>query len=220
MPTSTPTPTPTRAALYARVSTSGNGQDVGLQIDELRTVATQRGWAIAGEFIDEGVSGAATERPALHELLDAARRGKLDLVVVWKLDRLGRSLQHLLTILDELQHHGVGFVSVRDSGIDTTSATGRLLLHLLAAFAEYERSLIRERVTAGVRRAQARGIHCGRPVIEMDLRPAVSMLEAGYGLKATSKSLGVSRATLRRRLVEAGEWPRQVQPLATEGGDG
>ncbi len=197
-----------RVAIYARVSTTGHGQDVGLQLDELRQVAQQRGWKIAAEFVDEGISGGERSRPALDEMLDAARRGKLDLVVVWKLDRLGRSIQHLLQILDELQHHGVGFVSVRDAGIDTTSATGRLLLHLLAAFAEYERNLIRERVIAGVRRAQAAGKHCGRPRVEMDLRPAVSMLEAGYGLKAVATSLGVSRATLRRRLVEASEWPR------------
>lgn len=203
------TTTTTRVALYARVSTTGHGQDVGLQLDELRQVAQQRGWKVVGEFIDEGVSGSATSRPALGQMMDAARRGKLDLVAVWKLDRLGRSIQHLLQILDELQHQGVGFVAVRDSGIDTTSATGRLLLHLLAAFAEYERNLIRERVLAGVRRAQSKGTHCGRPVVEVDIRPAVSMLASGYGLKAISKSIGVSRATLRRRLEEAGEWPRK-----------
>lgn len=197
-----------RTALYARVSTSGNGQDVGLQLDELRQVAAQRGWVVAGEFTGEGVSGAATERPALDAMLDAARRGRIDLVVVWKLDRLGRSLQHLLQILDELQHLGVGFVSVRDAGIDTTTPTGRLLLHLLAAFAEYERSLIRERVVAGVRRAQAKGTHCGRPVVTMDLRPALALLERGHGLKRIAAMLDVSRTTLRARLTEAGHWPR------------
>ncbi|GMV42234.1 MAG: putative resolvase/invertase/recombinase [Myxococcales bacterium] len=206
----TSTPSNPRVALYARVSTSGHGQDVGLQLDELRQVARQRGWKVVEEFIDEGISGAATSRPALDRMLEQARWGRLDLVVVWKLDRLGRSLQHLLSILDELQHLGVGFVSVRDSGIDTTSATGRLLLHLLAAFAEYEKALIQERVVAGVRRAQSQGTHCGRPVVDLDLRPAVSMLNSGYGLKAISKCLGVSRATLRRRLEEAGEWPRQA----------
>lgn len=196
-----------RAALYARVSTL-NGQDIGLQLDELRQVAGQRGWTVVDEFTDEGVSGADTDRPALLRLMDAARCGKLDLVVVWKIDRLGRSLQHLLQVLDELQHLGVGFVSVRDAGIDTTSATGRLLLQLLGAFAEYERNLIRERVVAGVRRAQEAGTHCGRPRVEMDLRPAVAMLEKGHGIKATARSLGVAVTTLRRRLAEAGEWPR------------
>lgn len=201
-----PTPPAPRVAIYARVSTTD--QSTAMQVEELRQVAAQRGWAVVGEYSDDGVSGASQSRPALDRMMEQARRGKIDLVVVWKLDRLGRSLQHLLQLLDELQHHGVGFLSVRDSGIDTTSATGRLMLHILGAFASYERELIRERVLAGVRRAQAKGTHCGRPVVEMDLRPAVAMLNSGHGLKAIASSLGVSRATLRRRLEEAGEWPR------------
>ncbi|MBP7054008.1 MAG: recombinase family protein, partial [Phycisphaerae bacterium] len=108
----------------------------------------------------------------------------------------------------ELTRLGVQFVSIRDAGIDTTSPSGRLMLSMIGAFAEFERALIRERVVAGVRRAQARGTHCGRPFVDIDLRPAVSMIKEGYGLKAISKSIGVSRATLRRRLEEAGEWPR------------
>ena len=137
-----------------------------------------------------------------------AQAGKLDLVAVWKLDRLGRSLAHLLRLLDQLQGWGVGFVSLRDAGIDTTTAAGRLMLQLVGAFAEFERSLIQERVIAGVRRAQAAGTHCGRPKVEFDLRPALAMLDQGHGLKTTAKAIGVSRTTLRQRLLEAGEWPR------------
>ncbi len=110
---------------------------------------------MAGEYLDEGVSGAQDSRPGLDGLLSDAQVGKLDLVVVWRLDRLGRSLKHLLKLLDELTSYGVGFTSLRDPGIDTTTASGRLLLQLLGAFAEFERNLIRERVVAGVRRAQA-----------------------------------------------------------------
>lgn len=198
-----------RAALYGRVSTVGHGQDVGLQLDELRQVAQQRGWTVTEEYVDEGISGAKASRPALDGMMDAARRGKLDIVCVWKLDRLGRSLQHLLAVLDELTNLGVQFVSVRDSGIDTTSPSGRLLLHMLAAFAEFERGLIRERVVAGVRRAQSKGIHCGRPTVEMDIRPALALMEKGHGLKRISKMLKVNRATLRERLREAGYWPRK-----------
>jgi len=91
------------------------------------------------------------------------------------------------------------------------------MFQLLGAFAEFERAMIRERVVAGVRRAQAKGTHCGRPVVEFDLRPAVSMLEAGYGLKAIGKSLGTSRTTLRRRLTEAGQWPRDAAIRAADG---
>ena len=141
-----PIPKTPRVALYARVSTVNHGQDVGLQLDELRQVAEQRGWRIAGEFVDEGISGAAESRPALDLMLDEAKRGKLDIVVVWKLDRLGRSLQHLLQLLDDLQGHGVGFVAVRDAGIDTTSPQGRLLLQILGGFADYaEPGLMRSR---------------------------------------------------------------------------
>ena len=196
-----------RAALYARVSTDEQSPD--LQVEELRRLAGQRGWSVVDEYVDHGVSGAKESRPALDRLLADAQAGKLDLVAVWKLDRLGRSLQHLLRTLDSLSGWGVQFVSARDSGIDTTSPSGRLMLHMLAAFAQFERDLLRERVIAGVRRAQAQGKLCGRKKVEIDLRPAVAMLDKGHGIKTTARSLGVSVSTLRRRLREAGEWPRQ-----------
>ena len=191
-----------RVALYARVSTAD--QSVGMQLDELRAVARQRGWEIVGEFVDEGVSGTATSRPALDEMLAAATAGRLDVVAVWKLDRLGRSLQHLLGLLDQLGHLGVAFVSVRDPGIESVSATGRLLLQLLGAFSEFEKSLIKERTNAGVARARAKGKHIGRPVVEVDLRPALAMLREGFGLKSVSKATGIPRSTLRRKIAEVG----------------
>ena len=198
---------PVRAALYARVSTVGHGQDFGLQLDELRQVAAQRGWSVVAEFVDEGVSGAKTSRPQLDLMLADAQAGRFDLLAVWKLDRLGRSLPHLLQVLDQLAANGVSFAAIRDAGIDTTTPTGRLLLQLLGAFADYERSLIRERVVAGVRRAQAAGKHCGRPRKDLDLRPALALLGEGRGLKDVARILKVPRATLRRRLDEAGRWP-------------
>ena len=199
---------PVRAALYARVSTSGHGQDVGLQLDELRQVGVQRGWRVAEEYVDAGVSGAKMTRPALERLLADAREGRIDVVAIWKLDRLARSVSHLLELADSLNAWGVGLVSVRDAHVDTTTPAGRFTLQILGAVAELERSLIRERVVAGVRRAQAAGKHCGRPRVELDLRPAIAMLDQGHGLKTTAKALGWSRATLRRRLSEAGVWPR------------
>lgn len=196
-----------RVALYARVSTTGHGQDVGLQLDELRAVADQRRWNVVGEFTDEGISGASKERPGLDAMMNEARLGKVDLVAVWKLDRLGRSLQHLLALLDELGDLGVGFVSIRDAGIDTTSATGRLMLHIIGAFAAYERELIRERVLAGVRRAQSNGTHCGRPRVDLDLRPALALLDKGHSVREVAEILGVARGTLRRRLAEVDHNP-------------
>ena len=195
-----------RAALYARVSTTGHGQDVGLQVDELRQVAAQRGWA-ATEYVDDGVSGSKESRPALDKLMADARNGKIDTVVVWKLDRLGRSLQHLLILLDEFTRLNVSFVSVRDSGIDTTSPSGRLLLHLLGAFSEFEKSLIVERVQAGVDRARSKGIVLGRPRRQFDVRAVTALLDKGHGLKSIAKILGLPRTTIREHLIEAGQWP-------------
>ena len=200
---------PTRVAMYARVSTTGHGQDPELQLGELRQVAQQRGWSVAGEYVDEGISGAKASRPALDRMLADAREGRVDVVAIWKLDRLARSVAHLLEITDSLNTWGVGLVSIRDAHVDTTTAAGRFTLQILGAVAELERSLIRERVIAGVRRAQAQGKHCGRPPVEIDLRPAVAMLDQGHSLSTTSTALGLCRATLRKRLLAAGEWPRQ-----------
>lgn len=200
-------PSRPRAALYARVSTTGHGQDVGLQLDELRQVAAQRGWDIAGVYEDAGISGTKTSRPGLDRMLADAQAGKLDIVAVWKLDRLGRSLQHVLATLDQLNAQGVAFVSLRDQGLDSTTPAGRLFTAMIAAFAAFERDLIQERVIAGIRRAQAAGKHCGRPRKEIDLRPAVALLREGRGLKDVARILKVPRATLRRRLEEAGQWP-------------
>ena len=190
-----------RVALYGRISTSNHGQDVGLQMEDLRRVADQRGWHVAGEYIDEGVSGAAESRPALDRLMADARRGRLDVIAVWRFDRFARSTQHLLIALEEFRLLGVAFVSLREQ-VDTTTPVGKVLFTLIAALSEFERELIKERVIAGVRRAQAAGKHCGRPRVEMDLRPAIALLEKGHSQREVADMLNVSRGTLRRRLVE------------------
>jgi DNA invertase Pin-like site-specific DNA recombinase len=125
----TSTTTTLRTALYARVSTTGPGQDVGLQLDELPQVARQRGWHVVAEHVDDGVSGATTSRPALDRLMDAARRGRIDLVAVWRFDRFARSTQHLLAALDEF----------RTLGVDLISGSGAR--HLGQAIAERSRSM-------------------------------------------------------------------------------
>ncbi len=201
-----------RAALYARVSTIGRGQDVELQLEELRQAAQQRGWSFI-EYVDDGISGSVESRPALDRLKADAQSGKLDVVIVWKLDRLGRSLRHLLQTLDEFTHLGVEFVSLRDAGIDTTSPTGRLMLQLLGAFAEFERALIQERVQAGVQRALESGTHCGRPRVELDLRAAHALLEQGHSQRDVADMLGLPRSTLRRRLRETSDGGPKVSLL-------
>lgn len=207
-----------RAALYARVSTTNHGQDVGLQLEELRQVAVQRGWTVT-EYVDAGVSGTKTTRPALDRMLADAQAGKVDVVAVWKLDRLGRSLQHVLTILDQLNAHGVGFVSLRDAGLDSTTPAGRLFTAMIAAFAAFERDLIQERVVAGVRRAQAAGKHCGRPkkvTSDKALLVARSLLDQGWGWRAIAEATGIQKDTLRRRMLEAGMLSQN--PPSLEGG--
>jgi DNA invertase Pin-like site-specific DNA recombinase len=194
-----------RAALYARVSTTGHGQDTGLQLDELRQVAAQRGWTVS-EFVDEGVSGSKDRRPALDRLMADARAGRVDVVAVWRFDRFARNTAHLLTAMEEFRALGVHFVSLREQ-VDTSTPMGKAMFTIISAISELERDLIRERVVAGVRRAQAAGKHCGRPRVGMDLRPAIALLREGRGLKEVSAILKVSRATLRRRLQETGAWP-------------
>ena len=189
----------TRAALYARVSTTD--QDIGLQVDELRELARVRGWRLVAEHTDAGVSGAKDRRPGLDALLRDAQRGRYDVVAVWKLDRLGRSLPHLLQVMSQLDGWGVQLVSARDPGIDMTTATGRLLTQLLGAFAEFERDLLRERTVAGVRRAQARGAHCGRPAHEITAEDVRKAVQLHGGVRAAARALGVAPATLRRRTV-------------------
>src|SRR5712691_8140495 len=148
-----------RAALYARVSTLE--QEPENQLQELRRYLDARGWT-ATEYVDRGVSGAKDRRPALDQLLADARRRRFDVLVCWRLDRLGRNLKHLITLLDELQALGVAFVSLAE-GIDATTPAGKLQMHILGAIAEFERERIRERVLAGLGRARAQGKRLGRP---------------------------------------------------------
>lgn len=151
-----------RCALYARVSTLNGHQDPEMQLRELREFAGARGWQIIEEFTDRGVSGAKDRRPQLDRLMDAARSRKIDVLVVWKLDRFARSLKHMVTALSELEALGVEFVSLRDH-LDLSTPGGRLMFHVISAMAEFERSLIQERVCAGLRNARAKGKTLGRP---------------------------------------------------------
>ena len=193
----------TRAALYARVSTSHQGQDIGLQLDELRQVAARRGWSVVAEHIDEGRSGADRSRPALAAALEDARLGRFDLLAIWKIDRLARDTRHLLDVVAQLEDYRVGLVSLRDSHIDTSTAQGRFSLQILSSVAELEKAMIRERVIAGIERARRRGVKLGRPRVRVDMRPVRAMLAQGHSVRETARALGVSDRTLRRRLREA-----------------
>lgn len=150
-----------KAALYARVSTN-NGQSPQMQLRELREYTKRRGWKVVGEYTDAGISGAKDRRPELDKLVADAHRRKFDAVVVWKFDRFARSVSHLLRALETFDSLGIAFVSLSEQ-IDTTTPAGKLVFTVLGAVAELERSLIGERVRAGLRNARAKGIRLGRP---------------------------------------------------------
>src|SRR5664280_2116948 len=157
----------TRVAIYARVSTL-HGQNPEMQLSELREYASRRGWTITSEYVDQGVSGSKESRPQLNCLMADAHRRKFDAVLVWKIDRFGRSLKHLVNALEDLGAYGVAFVSLRDN-LDLSTPSGRLMFQIIGAMAEFERSLIQERVRAGLRNARAKGKRLGRPAAALDL---------------------------------------------------
>jgi DNA invertase Pin-like site-specific DNA recombinase len=189
----------TRAAIYSRVSTANKNQDPETQARELREFVARRGWTLAGGFTDRGVSGAKDRRPALDKMMESARRGDLDVIVCWSLDRLGRSLRHLVLTAEELGTLGVDLACVTQP-IDTTSPTGRLTFAVLGAVAEFEREMIRERVRAGVSRAKAQGKRLGRPPLALDLARARTLLDGGASMRAAAKTLGTNARTLTRAL--------------------
>ena len=185
-----------RVVIYTRVSTL-HGQDCENQARELREYCARRGWTIAAEFSDTGFSGAKDSRPALDKMLRAARRREFDVILVWKLDRLSRSLRHLVNLLSEFESLGLALASLTDA-IDFTTPQGKLMFALVSAFGEFERSLIRERIMAGLRAARARGARFGRPPINVDGQAVAELRASGASWRMISKRLGVSRATCMR----------------------
>jgi DNA invertase Pin-like site-specific DNA recombinase len=189
-----------RAALYARVSTTDQTPENQLAV--LRAFAEARGWQ-AIEFVDHGVSGAKDRRPALDALLAAVRGRRVDLVVCVRLDRLARSTRQLVTLAADFEALGVDLV-VLDQAIDTTTPSGRLLFHVLAAIAEFERDLIRDRVVAGLRRAKAQGVRLGRPRRHhVDVAQARALVAEGLSLRAIARRLNAHPMAVRRALTPA-----------------
>jgi DNA invertase Pin-like site-specific DNA recombinase len=184
---------------YARVST--NEQNTRLQLDALKHAGC------AHIFSDEGVSGTMTARPALNKALQFLKAG--DVLIVWKLDRLGRSLSHLINLTAELGMRSVAFKSLSES-IDTTTAQGRLVFHMMGALAEFERSLIAERTSAGLAAAKTRGVHIGRKrkLTPEKVKHARKLIDTGERPDAVAKTIGVSRATLCRYVRTNSETPQ------------
>jgi DNA invertase Pin-like site-specific DNA recombinase len=196
-----------RVGLYCRVSTQG--QTAENQLLALRSFATARGWTVI-EFVDSGVSGATEKRPQLDALLAAVRARKVDVVACVKLDRLARSVRHLVALSQELAALGVDLIAL-DQQIDTTTPAGRLLFHVLASISEFERDLIRDRVLAGLKRAKAQGVRLGRPRAAVDVLRARAMLAEGKSLRQVAKALHVALATLARAVPRAASTGQSIR---------
>ena len=189
-----------RAVIYARVSTTD--QKTEPQLVALREYSERRRFELVAEYVDHGVSGAKASRPALERLLGDAHGRNFEAVLVTKLDRLGRSLSHLIRVVETLGALGVDLVSLGDPGLDTTGPSGRLMFHVIGAVAEFERDLIRERVEAGVKAAKRRGVQFGRPrALDDQQRARVQRLRrSGHSIRAIAQTLRASRSVVSREL--------------------
>jgi DNA invertase Pin-like site-specific DNA recombinase len=188
-----------RVAIYARVSTTNHGQDVNLQLRELRQFADARGWQIVGEYVDVGISGSKDSRPDLNRLLADAHKRRFEVIAVWRFDRFARSVSHLLRALEMFNALGVAFVSLSEQ-MDTTTPAGKMVFTVLGAVAELERSLIAERVRAGLRNARAKGKHLGRPRTVVDATRIASLRAAGHSWATVCQQTGLSKGTAQRAL--------------------
>ena len=191
-----------RLALYARVSTKNNGQDPETQLIALREYAQARGFDVFAEYVDVGISGAKETRPALDQMMDHARKRRFDTVLVARFDRFARSTRHLVLALDEFNALGVDFISLSES-IDTSTPMGKMVYTVIAAVAELECSLIRERVAMGLQRAKAQGKRLGRPTAAIDPAEVHRLREQGMSFRAIARQLGVSHPTVMASATKA-----------------
>ena len=187
-----------RIATYSRVSTIHHDQNPEVQVNELRRYCQARSWTIAHEIVDRGYTGGNDQRPGLKQLLQLIRSREVDVVIVVKLDRLFRSLKHLVTTLEELQALGVQFIATKDN-VDYSTPSGRLFVQVLGSLAEFEKSLLRERTIMGLDHARANGKRLGRPPIA-DREAIVRLREQGLTYSEIQNQLGASRGAIYRSL--------------------
>lgn len=190
-----------KAVLYLRVSTLD--QHPESQLHDLKQLARQRGLEIVKIYEDK-ISGARSSRPALDQMMADARQGKFNVLLVWASDRLARSVRHFLRVLDEMTHPNIEFVSFREQ-IDTGGALGKAILVIVAAIAELERSLIRERVRSGLRRAQLEGWRIGRPKLQVNRDAILKDRATGMSLNEIARKHQVSKASISKVLKHASE---------------
>jgi DNA invertase Pin-like site-specific DNA recombinase len=191
-----------RVAIYARVSTTNHGQDVTLQTRELEQFAEARGWKTVGSYVDAGLSGSKDSRPELNRLMVDAHKMRFDVVCVWRFDRFARSVSHLLRALETFKALGIDFVSYSEQ-MDTSTPAGKMVFTVLGAVAELERSLIVERVRAGLRNARSKGKTLGRPHVFVDRRRIAALRAQGLSWARIAERLGVGEGTVYRAAVES-----------------
>jgi DNA invertase Pin-like site-specific DNA recombinase len=189
-----------KAAIYARVSTAD--QHLETQLYDLRKLAANRGFEVSREYCDRGISGSKARRPALDAMMADGRRGQFSVVLVAAFDRIARSTKNFLEIVDELNELEIEFISAREA-IDTSGPMGRMFITLVGSIAELERSLIVERIKAGMRRARMEGQKLGRAPLNVDHDALVRDRLAGMSLTSVAKKYGVSRASVVRFVREA-----------------
>ncbi len=186
-----------RIAIYARVSTNNGQQNPDMQLQALRGYCEARRLKVYKEYVDEGISGAKASRPSLNAMMDDAKKRKFDVVIVWKFDRFARSTKHLITALDEFQNLGIDFISYSEN-IDTSTPMGKAMFTIVGAIAELERSLICERVKAGLEAAKKRGKKLGRPGIPFNRNDFDNMILQGHSIYNISKLLNIPATTAYR----------------------
>lgn len=195
-------------AIYARVST--DKQKVDMQLRELKAFIKRSGWKPYQEYIDYGYSGANTRRPAFVQMMNEAKKRKFDVLLVWKLDRLSRSLKDLINTLDELGHLDIDFISY-DNNLDTSTPTGKLVFQIIGAVAEFEKDIIRERVMAGLANARSKGKRLGRPPVSNQLlEKAKELQQQGLSMRKIEKHLGLGEGTIRKRLKQSRNFKSQL----------
>ena len=197
-----------RVAIYARVSTSG--QTTENQLLDLRRYAGERGWTVADEFVDHGISGTKESRPRLDAMMDAARKRKLDVVLVWRFDRFARSVRHLVVALEELRGLKVNFISYQEN-VDTSTPLGQAIFAIIAAMAELERNVIVERVHAGLSRARRQGKRLGRPPTTVDENKILECRKDGLSLRKIAMKVGTSRTKVLNVLRRNGAGTKSAE---------
>lgn len=188
-----------KTAIYARISTSDKKQDLDTQLLPLKEYVASRGWNVYEVYTDQ-ISGSKESRPGLNKMMADAHRRKFDVILVWRFDRFARSTKQLILALDTFRSLGINFISYQES-VDTTTPTGQLMFTLLASFAQFERSIIQERVRAGLEKARAKGKKLGRPKATIDMQALRVWKQKGLSLRQISSKMGIPKSTVSKYLT-------------------